>query len=68
MSDEAMHPDNPTPESLVDMPEVCDWTRARRNPYAARLGVRVLPMDLAKAFPDDAAVADALREFLQSKG
>lgn len=59
--------DDPTAESLAEMPEVTDWSKALRNPYAARLGVRRLPADLAKAFPDDAAVTTALREYLTRK-
>lgn len=59
--------DDPTAESLAEMPEVTDWSRARRNPYAARVGVRMLPADLAEAFPDDVSVATALREYLTSK-
>ena len=35
--------DDPTAESLAEMPEVTDWSKALRNPYAARLGVRRLP-------------------------
>jgi hypothetical protein len=68
MNDEATQPDDPSQESLAEMPEVHDWSRAQPNPYAARLGVRHLPADLAKAFPDDAAVANALRSYLKGKG
>jgi hypothetical protein len=62
-----MKPDEPTAESLAEIPEVTDWSKAKRNPYAARLGVRRLPPDLAKAFPDDASVQEALRAYLASK-
>ncbi len=41
-----------------------DFSRARRNPYAARLAgghIVVLESDVAAIFPDAAAVNDALR-------
>jgi hypothetical protein len=63
-SDVAVHPDDPTPESLAELPEVGDWSRARRNPFAGRTYVRVLPSDLPKQLPDNRSVADALRACL----
>ena len=48
-----------------DMRSEYDFSRGRRNPYAARLAsgatVVVLDPDVAEAFPDSAAVNDALR-------
>ncbi len=61
------NPDEPTVESLAEIPEVVDWSTARKNPYAARLGIRTLSPDLARAFPDDSLVDAALRELLSSK-
>lgn len=60
-------PDEPSAESLAEIPEVDDWSTARRSPYAARLGIRTLSADLARAFPDDSSVDAALRELLASK-
>ena len=60
------NPDEPTAESLAEVPEVADWSSARKNPYAARLGIRKLAPDLARAFPDDSSVEAALRELLAS--
>jgi hypothetical protein len=46
------------------MPEVGDWSQARRNPYARGRRARILDADLAKAFPDSSSVNTALRELL----
>lgn len=46
------------------MPEVKDWSRARRNPYVRGRRSRILDADLAKEFPDSASVNSALRELL----
>jgi hypothetical protein len=46
------------------MPEVSDWSAARRNPYARGRRARILDADLAKAFPDSSSVNAALRELL----
>ena len=59
--------DEPSAESLAEMPEVRDWSKARRNPYASRFGVRTLTPDLARAFPDDSSVNQALRAYLDAK-
>ena len=53
----------PSVASLREMPEVHDWSRAKRNPYAHGRRVRILDADLAKAF-DSTSVNDALRELL----
>jgi len=54
----------PSAASLREMPEVGDWSRARRNPYARGRRARILDADPAKAFPDSASVSAALRELL----
>jgi hypothetical protein len=54
----------PSAASLREMPEVKDWSRARRNPYVRGRRARILDGDLAKAFPDSASVNAALRELL----
>ena len=51
----------PSAASLREMPEVRDWSRAKRNPYARGRRVRILDSDLAKTFPDSVSVNDALR-------
>jgi hypothetical protein len=51
------------------MPEVRDWSGARRGYWAGRLRIgsaRHLDPDLAKAFPDDASVNAALRVVLDA--
>lgn len=48
------------------MPEVTDWSKARRNPYVRGRRGRVLDADLAKAFPDSASVNAALVNSLPS--
>jgi hypothetical protein len=55
---------NPSAASLREMPEVRDWSKARRNPYVRGRRARVLDADLAKAFPDSSSVNAALRELL----
>jgi len=54
----------PSAASLRAIPEVRDWSKARRNPYARGRRARVLDADLAKAFPDSTSVNAALRELL----
>ena len=54
----------PTAASLREMPEVRDWSKARRNPYLAHVGVRHIDTDLEKEFPDSASVNEALRVVL----
>jgi hypothetical protein len=54
----------PSAASLREMPEVVDWSKARRNPYARGRRARILDADLAKAFPDSSSVNVALRELL----
>ena len=54
----------PSVASLREMPEVHDWSRAKRNPYAHGRRVRILDADLAKAFADSPSVNAALRELL----
>jgi hypothetical protein len=48
-----------------------DFSKARPNPFwlgvVDRRCVRLLAPDVAEAFPNDAAVNDALREILQRK-
>jgi hypothetical protein len=46
------------------MPEVKDWSTARRNPYLRGRRARILDAELAKAFPDSSSVNAALRELL----
>jgi hypothetical protein len=51
------------------MPEVRDWSRARRGHWAGKVrggNARVLEPDLAKAFPDDRSVNAALRVVLEA--
>jgi hypothetical protein len=50
--------------SLREMPEVTDWSKARRNPYVRGRRSRILDADLVKAFPDSTSVNAALREVL----
>jgi hypothetical protein len=54
----------PTAASLREMPEVRDWSKARRNPYTRGRRARILDADLAKAFPDSSSVNAALRELM----
>jgi uncharacterized DUF497 family protein len=54
----------PSAASLREIPEVRDWSKARRNPYVRGRRARVLDADLAKAFPDSSSVNAALRELL----
>ncbi len=54
----------PSASSLREMPEVTDWSKARRNPYVRGRRARILDADLAKAFPDSSSVNTALRELL----
>ena len=54
----------PSAASLREMPEITDWSKARRNPYVLGGRARILDADLAKAFPDSASVNAALRELL----
>jgi len=48
-----------------------DFSKARPNPYwlgvVDRRCVRLLAPDVAEAFPNDAAVNEALRELMQNK-
>jgi hypothetical protein len=59
-------------ETLDDDPldHEIDFSKSRPNPYwlgmVDRSCVRLLSKDLAEAFPDDAAVNDALRSLLQT--
>jgi hypothetical protein len=64
MSVKRMKASEPSAASLRDLPEVRDWSKARRNPYVRGRRARVLDADLAKAFPDSASVNAALRELL----
>jgi hypothetical protein len=51
------------------MPEVRDWSRARRGSWAGKLrggNARTLEPELAKAFPDDQSVNAALRAVLEA--
>lgn len=64
MSAKRTKTNEPSAASLREMPEVTDWSGARRNPYTRGRLARVLDVDLAKAFPDSAAVNAALRELL----
>ena len=54
----------PSAASLREMPEVRDWSNARRNPYARGRRVRILDADLENAFPDSTSVNEALRLLL----
>jgi hypothetical protein len=57
----------PSATSLREMPEVRDWSKARRGHWAGKLrrgDTRRLEPDLAKAFPDDESVNAALRAVL----
>jgi hypothetical protein len=59
--------DEPSAASLRAMPEVRDWSGARRGYWAGKLrpgSARHLEPDLADAFPDDASVNAALRVVL----
>lgn len=56
MSAKRTKTNEPSAASLREMPEVTDWSGARRNPYTRGRLARVLDADLAKAFPDSAAV------------
>lgn len=60
-------PEEPTAESLAEMPEL-DFSKLRRipNPYVRRtfVNVRVLEPDVQSAFPDSEAVNQALRVLL----
>ena len=51
-----------------DMPEILDWSKAKPNPYAARLRGRtvavVLEPDVAEAFPTSKSVNTLLRSVL----
>jgi hypothetical protein len=64
MSAKRTRASEPSAASLREMPEVHDWSRAKRNPYAQGRRVRILDADLAKAFPDSTTVNEALREVL----
>src|SRR5262245_9949223 len=60
---------DPRAKSLREMPEVTDWSRARRGYWAGRLRRsthRTLAPDLAKVFPDDESVNAALRIVVQA--
>jgi hypothetical protein len=59
-----MKSSEPSAASLREMPEVTDWSKARRNPYARGRRARILDADLAKAFPDSSSVNAALRELV----
>jgi hypothetical protein len=51
------------------MPDVRDWSRARRGHWAGKLrggNTRSLEPELAKAFPDDESVNAALRAVLEA--
>ncbi len=54
----------PSASSLREMPEVTDWSKARRNPYVRGRRARILDADLAKVVPDSSSVNTALRELL----
>jgi hypothetical protein len=54
----------PSAASLREMPEVKDWSKARRNPYVRGRRGRILDAELAKVFPDSKSVNLALRELL----
>jgi uncharacterized DUF497 family protein len=56
MSAKRMKASEPSTSSLREMPEVKDWSRARRNPYVRGRRARILDADLAKAFPDSRRV------------
>ena len=61
--------DGPSAASLRSMPEVRDWSRARRGRWAGKLRKgtdRRLEPELAKAFPDDESVNVALRIVLEA--
>jgi hypothetical protein len=64
MSAKRMKASEPSTSSLREMPEVKDWSSARRSPYVRGRRARILDADLAKAFPDSASVNAALRELL----
>lgn len=64
MSAKRMKINEPHARSLAEMPEVRDWSRAKRNPYARGERARILDPDLAKAFPDSDSVNAALRALL----
>jgi uncharacterized DUF497 family protein len=64
MSAKRTRASEPTAASLREMPEVRDWSKARRNPYARGRRVRILDADLARTFPDSTSVNEALRELL----
>ena len=64
MSAKRTRASEPSATSLREMPEVRDWSKARRNPYVRGRLARVLDADLAKEFPDSSSVNTALRELL----
>lgn len=67
MSKRRIRTAEPTRASLREMPEVRDWSRARRGYWAGKLRMgmgRTLEPELAKAFPDDESVNAALRVVL----
>jgi hypothetical protein len=64
MSAKRTRTSEPSAVSLREIPEVRDWSKARRNPYLRGRRARVLDADLAKAFPDSSSVNAALRELL----
>ena len=55
---------SPSRSTLLEMPEVKDWSKAQRNPYARGTRARLLDADLEAAFPDSKTVNDALRALL----
>jgi hypothetical protein len=64
MSGKRTRTSGPSAASLREMPDVTDWSNARRSPYTRGRRARVLDADLAKAFPDSTSVNAALRESL----
>jgi hypothetical protein len=64
MSAKRTKANEPSAASLREMPEVMDWSAARRNPYVRGRRARILDTELAKVFPDSTSVNAALRELL----
>lgn len=70
MKNKPMKKASETPDDDDPLDHEIDFSKSRPNPYwlgmVDRRCVRLLASDLADAFPDDAAVNEALREHLRT--
>ena len=70
MKNKPMKKASETPDDDDPLDHEIDFSKSRPNPYwlgmVDRRCVRLLANDLADAFPDDAAVNEALREVLRT--